>query len=345
MIFTFILLLIVFIIAIIYVQRKGAFTAYVQPVPSQNAMINYYSYINSWGSSIPINDCETLFIENNNDTMGMVTLTGIDDCITEGSCTIHDSPICLDIDQINVQKMYHVCTLPSNSNAAGGCVKRDGVRAKINDVETFWNFCSSVPRCNGSIGTIDLTHGSTDICIQNNSGIKPTGCDLSDETQIFRIERFGVNSEGIFYSDPGGRLARITKRGDNEDTMCLAPQSLSDINLNASPSDHIVLVNCNVNSNTNDNPSHNRKGGIWWALVPALNSYVQQIVYVGNPESMSSLTSEADLFTYLTSRYSLKAESGYIGLTSYASNTIPTQFLDMSLYKTELNSDTNLYPF
>lgn len=190
---------------------------------------------------------------------------------------------CIDVDQIYAELSSRTCQGVTGSTSF--CYNNEGQLLSPGDVEQLYVQCGTNTLCPGALALIALNFniGSSQpaLCITKGSSITGNECDITQESQLFRLTRTfftvtGTGSAATVNVQPastnqGGYLTQIL---DRDSQLCLGVDDNNDLS----------LVNCSTN------------GGYTWLLTPSFTTTTntntpQQIAYVTNTDLISFPTS------------------------------------------------------
>lgn len=187
---------------------------------------------------------------------------------------------CIDSDQIVAQKVKRTC-----QNEDLGCIGFNGLSYLQGQDENLYQACKQPNACSDTLALIGLQYNSNNlstlICVQaseyNTPGVA-TSCDVSKNSQLFRIDRADPVT---LKNNSSGQYARIGSRTTN---LCLS--SLSGTAFIGAP---VGLIDCNINT-----------GYVWWVFPPFSSDngvLPQQLVYTTSIEKIPQ--NNTDMNKYL----------------------------------------------
>jgi len=295
-----ILIIVITVMAIISSYKNGLFKKYVpKTIETIVSTEGIFKPSPSWSESdYPGEDgkCNLYTRKPTSDGLASVSISSLEKCHDDMLCyrtRPSTKPACIDTDQLYAKKIYRICTNPIGTNAASGCIKSDGTRARINEGEINWVICSSIPICTNQIGLFDFNHrrdnsiGAIDSMCMSSTGkiggnVSFDICDQSDLSQYFKITRYGLDAKNKpTRISPIGLFAIIKHRVTGN---VLIPDLPTD--LSGNPSFTTILTRPVGLKFVSPTSKYN---GLWWLLVPPLPNPItstvtpQQIVYIGLP--------------------------------------------------------------
>ena len=380
-------ILVIITVVLLVTHLKGGFTPYTAPSVTSTTAASQYKIRSPWSNPVASTDsqgqCQVYTFIGSNSQPATPNYSTLPACLGNNTCQIMNSTqTCTDADQILAQKVSHTCQMKQGPSAGTGCIKQDGTMATNGETEIYFRSCGNTnSQCGGTIALLDLTFNpstftsgkiSTTQCISipqssvtvnpNNTitaNIVAASCNIDDLTQLLRIERFDLNSDGSVSSDSSGLLGRITHR---ETGACLAPT----MNLNAqgtydptnySSSGALSLVPCSTGT----------MDGVWWGFVPPTpnpnnsSAAPQQLVYIPDVTKVpSDLTNATSVWSFLTSSSAIQtnvsAGSSIVmgnfntgasgtGTSDTTNKQNNTQYIDYSLYNLIVNAGLSNYQF
>lgn len=320
-------ILIIFIVFIIVISILYSYNFFTpkKTSPSNTTEINTPS---PWIGSEPVSGVEGIcrtytFLSNDNFVPVVTRYSDIQKCVDDKTCIPNTLQECIDPDQLNAQKIEHICSGNELTNLTQkNCLQQDGSIVGLGTIEKYYGTCEKKELCKGTLSLIyfNTTNNFKDaVCMSySNSGMKKNKCSSTElydnfPAQLFRIERAYFDGKN-FVSNSNGQFARIIYRKNG---YVLYPTS--DYRLTFIKSSDYYL-----------------NQGYWWVLFQDIvyNDFKSpsQIVYSPDPTKVPSTSNTKEIVNYINNNdlYSISPEGDEIKIKKFVQN-YKTMFIDYSL--------------